>query len=305
MKAVVTVNPFDCRMWDMHDRLEAQITEESCKSEIDSFIRHGQFIPVLGRPLRGDPSHKFELIYGARRLFVARHLNLPLVAEMREMSDREAIVAMDIENRQRSDISPYERGRSYARWLRAGHFGSQDDIARALKISASQVSRLLKLAQLPPVVIDAFDNPAEICEGWGLEIKQALDDPERRHATIRAARNASSLTPRLPAKEVYRKLIVAARGRRIKPTAHDEVVKDIGGKPLFRIKHQSSSIAFVVPIEQATADAMERMRQAISEILQKQGRRVAVKPVSSEILPLREARIAAGREGAVTHAGID
>jgi ParB-like chromosome segregation protein Spo0J len=67
-------------------------------------------VPALGRPLHGDLEFDVEIIYGARRLFVARHLNMPLQVELREMSDREALVAMDIENRLRTDISPYERG---------------------------------------------------------------------------------------------------------------------------------------------------------------------------------------------------
>lgn len=268
MKSVLAVNPFHCRMWDMHDRLETEVTEESCKAEIESFTRHGQLIPVLGRPLHGDPHHEVELIYGARRLFVARHINMQLLVELREMSDRDAIVAMDIENRQRTDISVYERGQSYARWLRAGHFQSQDDVARALRISASQVSRLLKLAQLPPVVVAAFDNPAQICEGWGLEIVQALENPARRAGTIRAARTIATLQPRPAAREVYRRLVSpSVKGRRIKPQDHDEVVKDEQGAPLFRIRQQRNSVAFVLPIHMARPDVLDGLRGAIAEVL--------------------------------------
>src|SRR5579862_9529454 len=122
---IVLISPFRCRMWALHDRLESDITEESCKAEIGSFQRHGQLVPVLGRRLRNDAHHDVELIYGARRLFVARHLNMRLRVELRSLDDRAAIVAMDIENRQRTDISPYERGLSYARWLSQRHFPSQ------------------------------------------------------------------------------------------------------------------------------------------------------------------------------------
>src|SRR5262245_57838727 len=143
MKSIVSVNPFRCRMWALHDRLETHVTEDTCRAEIESISKHGQLVPVLGRPLRQDPDYEVELIYGARRLFVARLINQPLLVELRELSDRDAIVAMDVENRLRQDISPYERGRSYARYLQSGFFKSQDEIARSLKISASQVSRLL------------------------------------------------------------------------------------------------------------------------------------------------------------------
>lgn len=269
MKSVVAMNPFHCRMWDMHDRMEGQVNEHTCKAEIESVTKHGQLIPVLGRPLHGDPTHKVELVYGARRLFVARHLNATLLVELREMTDREAIIAMDIENRHRADLSPYERGVAYARWLRGGKFSSQDDIARALKISASQVSRLLKLAQLPPVIVNAFESPAAICEGWGLEIARALDDPLRRAATIQMARTISSSSSRPRAREVYRKLLSPPTdGRRLKQQVHDVVVKSRGGRPLFRIRQQSSSIAFVVPLDKLAPDVLDSVRQAIADILE-------------------------------------
>ena len=269
MKQIILVSPFRCRMWPFHDRIESHVGEETCRAEIESFSQHGQFVPVLGRPLHGDPTHDIELIYGARRLFVARHINKPLAVELREITDREAIVAMDIENRQRTDISPYERGVSYARWLRSGYFKSQDDIAHALKISSSQVSRHLKMARLPAVIVNAFANPAQICEGWGVELVEALDDAERRQRTVNKARALGDFSPRPPAREVYRQLLSAsASGRKVKAAAHDEVVKDPTGAPLFRIRQQSNSIAVLLPIEKTSAQTLESIRTALRSILQ-------------------------------------
>jgi ParB family chromosome partitioning protein len=263
------VNPFRCRMWWLHDRLDTDVTEESCRAEIESFAKHGQFVPVLGRVVRDDPDHDIELIYGARRLFVARHLNMPIAVDVRELTDLEAIVAMDIENRLRTDISPYERALSYARWIRGGHLKSQDDIARTLKVSASQVCRLLKLARLPSVVVAAFQSPLDICEAWGLDLIEALDDSGRRQATLQKARALSCLAQRLPGREVYKCLMAAAvRGRKIRAKAHDEVVKDINGAPLFRIRHQTNSIALLLPAKVMSADILESVRESIARILQ-------------------------------------
>jgi len=276
MRNIVSVSPFRTRMWSLHDRLDQHLNEETCKAEIDSFSRHGQLVPVLGRVLRGDPAYDIELIYGARRLFVARHINKPLLVDLREMSDREAIVAMDIENRQRADVSPYERGMSYARWLRSGHFGSQDDIARALKISSSQVSRLLRLARLPSVVLDAFASPIDICEVWGLDMIDALENPLTRQRILQKARSIAR-HPRPVAREVYRQLMAASlEGRRIKPKSHDEVVKDEDGAPLFRIRHQSNSVAVLLPNAKVSAASMEHIRCAISAILNSANKREKV-----------------------------
>lgn len=270
MDTIVSMNPFRCRMWSLHNRLESYLTEESCKAEIESFLKHGQLVPVLGRRLAGDPDHDVELIYGARRLFVARHVNAQLLIQLRQMTDREAIIAMDVENRLRLDISPYERALSYARLLRTGQFDTQEDLARSVGVSASQVSRFLKLARIPSVIVNAFESPFEICEGWGLDLIDALDDPKRREGTVCAARAISRRTPRPPARDVYQELLAAAANvRRLKANSHcDEVVKDVAGKPLFRIKRQTSSIAVLLPLDSISLKSLERIRHAVTCILQ-------------------------------------
>jgi ParB family transcriptional regulator, chromosome partitioning protein len=268
MPQIVSVNPFRCRMWSLHDRLEHLIQEETCRTEIASFIKHGQVIAVLGRPVHDDPECDIELIFGARRLFVARHLNVPLVVELREITDREAIVAVDIENRQRTDVSPYERGLFFARCLRAGHYKSQEELAADLKISQSQVSRLLKLARLPSVIVNAFENPLEIREGWGPGLIEILEDVETRKRTIALARTFVDMSPRPPAMDVYQQLITASvTGRKIRAKNHDEVVTDADGSPLFRIRRQAKSIALLLPIEKISSDTLDAVRDAVRDVL--------------------------------------
>jgi len=267
---VVSLSPFRCRMWELHDRIESHISEESCKAEIESFGRHGQLVAALGRPLRGDSDYDVELIFGARRLFVARHLNRPLLVEIREMSDKEAITAMDIENRHRSDISPYERGLSFVRWLRAGYFDSQDEIARVLKMSPAQVSRLLKIARLPSVIVNTFRNPSEIREAWALELMDALDDPARRAQTLQRARALGKMEPRPRPEVMLRKLLAVSRQKDVRPRVRDDVVKQDGKTPLFRIRYLERSVSFVVPAEKISTDAVEAIRAAIVNALQAQ-----------------------------------
>ncbi|MGO8855486.1 MAG: ParB/RepB/Spo0J family partition protein [Steroidobacteraceae bacterium] len=269
MPSITMMNPFRCRMWEFHDRLEAHISETTCRAEIASFGAHGQFVPALGRSLKGNADHDVELITGARRLFVARHLNKPLAVELRTWPDKEALIAMDAENRLRKDISPYERAVSYARWLRSGLFQSQDDIARALKISPAQVSRVLKLAQLPTVIVEAFDNPTEIRENWGRTLLARLEDPRTRPALIETARSLIAKPERRPVKEVYRQLLAAAaKGRKIKPRHHDVVVRAESGTTLFRIRHQRDSVALLLPLESVAERTLRDISDAVAGILQ-------------------------------------
>ena len=268
MSSIVSADPFRCRMWSLHDRLQKHVSEDNCREEIHSFKEYGQLVPVLGRTLQGDPGADIELIYGARRLFVARHIKTALLVELRELSDREAIIAMDVENRQRQDLSPYERGLSYARWLRAGYFRSQHDLARALGLSASQVSRLLKLARLPSVIVEAFGSAVDIHEGWGSDLVDAIEDPARRTAAIRTARTINAAFPRPAASEVYRQLLASsARGRKLKALAHDQVVNGEDGTPLFRVRHQRNSIALVLPHEKVSHRCLEAIEDAVARIM--------------------------------------
>lgn len=266
-RTLVSVNPLRCRVWKGHSRIESRVNEATCEDEIGSFLEHGQLIPVLGRRLQSDPEHDIELICGARRLFVARFLQRPLLVELRDLSDKEAAIALDTENHQRKDLSPYERGMCYARWLRAGHFRSQDDIAKALKISSSQVSRLLTLTRLPSVIVGAFESGGDICERWGLDIADAIQDPERRKSIIQRARQIGT-RPRPAAGEIYRHLLTPERrGRKRKSQASDRVIRSEDGMPILRIRQHRSLIAMTLPIEIATDEVQERIQHAVASIL--------------------------------------
>jgi len=146
-------------MWDYHDRLPELINEVTCRDVIQSFVKDGQRHPVLARPMAGSDGVQYELIYGARRLFAARHLNVKLLAHVRNIDNISGLIEMDVENRLRCDISPYERGMSFKGWLRKGYFRSQEELARALSMSTTHVCRLMRFADLPTAIVSAFPDP--------------------------------------------------------------------------------------------------------------------------------------------------
>jgi ParB family chromosome partitioning protein len=270
--AIVEVSPFVCRMWELHDRIEEYIGDSTGKAEVESFDRYGQLIPVLGRPVRGEPGFEVELIYGARRLHIARQLNKPIRVMLRDVSDREAVVAMDAENRHRKDISPYERGSSYARLLRSGFFGSQEELAQALNTSASQVSRLLKLTRLPALILGAFSSPLEICEVWGLTLLSMWEDPMVRPALSETARALAARSPKPPAQQIYDQLLTA-RAHRPRPLRRrkekEEIITDPDGTPLFRVRRQVDSMVLVLPTRGLSGARVSAIKQMIGQLLQK------------------------------------
>jgi ParB family chromosome partitioning protein len=283
-------------MWHGHERLEEYISETTCRAEIDSFLRHGQRLPVLGRRLRADPKHEFELVFGARRLFVACHLNVNLLLEVRELTDKEAIVALDIENRHRKAVSPYERGRGYALWLRNGLFSSQDELARVLRISPSQVSRLLSLAQLPPAIVKAFASPLDICETWGPKLMDLWEDLEKKRRMAAVAQSISRHAQRPPADVVFTRLVVAATDGRTSKVLREgkslhEVVEDEQGKVLFRVKLQGNNIALLLSSNDAPSWVLSEIKCELADILHR-ARSQTIELVRKSTAPMSQRRVA-------------
>lgn len=243
----IFADPFRCRMWAMHDRIEETVTDATCKAEIGSFLTHGQLLPVLGRRLYGEPDYDIELIYGARRLFVARHLNKQLAVKLQELSDRDAFVAMDIENRHRMDISAYERGRSYATWLRAG-----------------------RIARLPSVIVGAFATPVDILERWGLELALAWEDPSRRPALAGTARHIAAQSARPPPSVIYKRLLASGERRRVSRAAgRDVVVTSDKGQPLFRVRHQHKAVVLWLPLKTTPPHVVAEITRGVTDLLQR------------------------------------
>jgi ParB family transcriptional regulator, chromosome partitioning protein len=268
MPKIISISPFRCRVSRQHPRLDEHITEESCEAELKSFEAHGQLVPALGRRLREKGDHDVEILCGARRLFVATYFNLPLLVELRQMSDRDALVAMDLDNRQRADVSPYERGLSYARWLAEGCFASQGDLAAALQISPSQVSRLLRLATLPTEVVTAFGGPAGVCEAWGVALAVVLDDASTRRAVVQRSQEIAAEASRRPAREIQNELYALAETRKERGAVDRRVIKTADGTPLFEIKRQSDSILVFLPLPNLSAKALKAIEESLSRILQ-------------------------------------
>ncbi|HEY6927727.1 MAG TPA: ParB/RepB/Spo0J family partition protein [Steroidobacteraceae bacterium] len=265
---IISVDPFRCRMWTQHDRIQENISVESCREEIASFRLHGQLVPALGRRLYNDPTHDIELICGARRHFVACHLNVALRVELRNLDDRACIIAMDIENRLRRNISIYERGVSYTAWMRNGLFSSQDEIARALKLSASHVSRARKIAALPAVIINSFESPTQIREEWGLALALAMEDPSRRESMIRRARELVRPQEKLQPLEVYRRLIGSIPKKTSIACLREEIVRCRDGKPLFRIKPAPNSVVLMLPAERISRKRLGEIRSFLRIVLE-------------------------------------
>ena len=267
--AIEQVEPAKCVLWQFHERFGDELNGESCKELITSIQRHGQRHPVLGRRLVGARGASIELIYGGRRLFAAAQLGVNLIVDVRELNDRAGIVEMEIENRLRADISPYERGMSYRRWLNANLFTSQAELANELGVSAAQISRLLRYADLPAAVVGAFDTVQSIREEWAVTLAKVCQDPISRPAALRRAREMSQVERHYPPQVVFRRLVSGARiSGREAGRPHDEVIKSPSGKPIYRVAIRAKTVHFIVPRETLSERVVYELKNQLTSTLE-------------------------------------
>jgi len=207
-----------------------------------------------------------EVICGERRLFVARHLKIPLLVELRELTDRQAAVIVAAENSLRKSPSPYETGLWLAKLLQLHVYGSHDEMARELGIAPNRIARLLKFAELPAPILSAFSSPHDINESWAAELYQAWKDEPRRPITERASMLEKQL-PRPPAIAVYEALM-APRGSlvRRRPGKHQELKRSTEGS-LLRLERRRDEVLLSIPGALVDSSAEATFAQAVAAIL--------------------------------------
>ena len=153
-------------MWEGHNRAYGLLTPENCRDLIDSIRAQGrQEFPAIVRRREGQgEGPRYEVICGARRHFAISWLRantypqFRYLIELRDLTDEEAFRLADLENRDREDLSDYERARDYARALKLYYGGKQKAMAARLEVSEAWLSRYLNLAKLPEAVVAAFPS---------------------------------------------------------------------------------------------------------------------------------------------------
>lgn len=170
-----------------HNADFAALREEIARAE-------GNIQPIKIRPIRG--SDGFEVVYGHRRHRACLELNLPVLVLIEEVSEQDLFKEMDRENRHRMDLSPWEQGVMYRRALEENLFRSLGELAREIGVDKGNISKALKLAELPEAVVAAFSSPLDLQYRWAKLLTDALQaTPERvlaKAAELAGARHGLS-----------------------------------------------------------------------------------------------------------------
>ena len=236
------VDPAKVRMWPYHNRLYEELTKERCADLIESIKRDGQQMPAIVRAYDGD-DYDFEVIAGARRHFAVSSLrasgempDLKYLVEVRDLSDEQAFILADNENRNREDISDYERALDYQRGLESFYSGNAKKMAEALKVDRSWLRRFLQLAQLPQWFMEGVPDPIDLNRYHAQLISPLLADPaavkrmetEARACVALQESAAQTSDAKLLDTEAYTKRVASAGNNKQRAKSTREIKGPLG-----------------------------------------------------------------------------
>lgn len=206
--AFKTINPTDCQPWKFANRWV--VNEQTCASLIESIQSVGQQIPAIVRPADKD----YELLCGARRRFACEKLGIPLKAIVVSLTDKQSLLLMDAENREREDISPYERAMEYKQWVTSKIFKNYKEAMEEAGFKKSWFSKLIALADLDASIVNAFGEPSHLKQVWGYNLALACRENSQKQKIIAAAKTLIKQSQ--PPATVYKTLMATIQSTKSK-----------------------------------------------------------------------------------------
>lgn len=202
-------------------------TAEFARLKQDIEQAGGNVQPISVRVLVDQPG-QYEIIFGHRRHQACSELGIPVLATIDNsaVSDHELFSAMDRENRERADLSPYEQGTMYRRALDEQLYPSNRRLAEALGVSHTWVANVLLVADLPAPVVECFKSPLEIQHRHAKSITAALET-DRKSVLRRAEKLRSQERPQVASAVVG--ALIGASSEGLEPKKQP---LEIDGKPV-------------------------------------------------------------------------
>ncbi|WP_299912399.1 plasmid partitioning protein RepB [uncultured Paracoccus sp.] len=145
-RAIIDVHPDMIDNAGLKDRLDEDA--EGLAALTESIRDYGQQVPVL---LRHSPNHegRYDVVYGRRRVAALKALRQPVKAMVRELNDRDLVIAQGQENSARKDLSFVEKALFAQQMVKAGY--DRKIVCDALSIDKTVISRMLTVADMLPL----------------------------------------------------------------------------------------------------------------------------------------------------------
>jgi ParB family chromosome partitioning protein len=220
----------------------------------------GNVQPIKVRPLTGSKD-RYEIIFGHRRHRACLDLGLPVLALVEQIDDKELFKEMERENRDRLDLSPWEQGRMYRRSLNEGLFASPGELSKEIGIDKGNLSKALRLAELPDEVVNAFSSPLDLQFRWAKLLNDALQQAPDQ-VLARAKRLAKNKKDKRSSKEVLDILIGNT------PNAVLEQTVVVAGKSLAKISINGDRVTIQFSKGVIPPEKTEKLHSLLKEFME-------------------------------------
>lgn len=178
--AIIEVNPQAIDVSFIADRMEDD--EEAFNALLEAIREQGQDSPILLRP-HPSQAGRYMIVFGHRRHRVARALGRMVRAVVKELDDREHVIAQGQENSARADLSFIEKAAFAGNLGRSGY--EREVIMQALSVDKTVVSKMLSVVKdIPDAVIASIGAARNSGRDRWYRLAQALREAEAREAAI-------------------------------------------------------------------------------------------------------------------------
>ncbi len=165
----------------------------------------GLLSPILARPI----GERYEIVHGHRRFMAFKHLKSKYVpGEVRELTDKQALIIHGSENIQREEFSPIETARYYKQCRK---FFSVKEIAKETKKGVTHVKYHLYLVNLPED-IQAKIHSGDISYGKARELARLAIETTVTAVTIKKG-GSRGPKPASPTNQYYDQIRILARDK--------------------------------------------------------------------------------------------
>ncbi len=240
------------------DQPRVDFSDDAIDRLAQSIHDKGQLSPIRVR--WSAELEKWVIISGERRWRATRHAGLPTIDcffHEGELSKSEILEQQLIENLLREDLSPVEEARAFDALMELNQWNGKQ-VAEALRIPPSKVSRVLAILDLPPDIQQSIDA-GHIAPRTAYELSKLDNADAQRELADKAASGRLSLEDASRAvRQRKGKPKPAARGTR------QTFLTENGWKVIVSVNRKGS----YDEVEQALASALEEVRIRIRSGLQ-------------------------------------
>jgi ParB family chromosome partitioning protein len=131
-------------------------------------------------------SGRYMVVYGHRRLEAAKRLGRKVRAVIKDLKDRDHVIAQGQENSARANLSFIEKALFAANLARLRYDDDSATILAALGVDRTTLSKMLSVAGLPEPILQAIGPAKGVGRDRWYKLKLVLEKPSSQEAALKA-----------------------------------------------------------------------------------------------------------------------